>query len=84
MNKCVKKLFGKEEVVIDPLLMFEGALIIASNSDVTKQDVFEHELSVSLPAIFDLDGKIRLADDESNLPDYIAQNNSTRNITRRK
>ena len=78
-----KKLFGKEEIVIDPLLMIEGALIIANNSDVTKQDVFEHELSVSLPAIFDLDGKIRLADDKSNLPDYIAQNNSTINITRR-
>ena len=79
----MKKLFGKE-VLIDHLLMIEGALKIANNSDVTKQDVFEHELSVSLPAIFDLDGKIRLADDESNLPDYIAQNNSTRNITRRK
>ena len=68
-----KAMIGKEEVVIDPLLMIERALIIANNSDITKQEVFEHELSVSPPSIFDSDGQLRVADDKANLTDYIAQ-----------
>ena len=69
----LKTMIGKEEVVIDPFLMIERALIITNNSDITKQKVFEHELSVSPPSIFDSDGQMRLADDKSNLTDYIAQ-----------
>ena len=62
------------EVVIDRLLMIERPFIIANNSDVTKQEVFEHEFQVSPPAIFDSNGILRLADDKANLTDYIAQN----------
>ena len=67
-------MIGKEEVVIDPFLMIERALIIAENSDITKQQVFEHELSVSPPALFDPEGQLRLTEVKSNLTDYIAIN----------
>ena len=36
-------MFEHVEVVIDRLLMIERPFIIANNSDVTKQEVFEHE-----------------------------------------
>ena len=51
--------------------MIERALIVTNNSDLTKQDVFECELSVYPPSIFNSDGQMRLADDKSNLTDYI-------------
>ena len=35
-----KVLVGKEEVVLDPLMLCERALLIADNSDISKKDVF--------------------------------------------
>ena len=67
-----KVLVGKEEVVFDPLVLCERALLIADNSDISKKDVFEHELSLNPPSLFGTDGLIRYADDKSNLTNLIA------------
>ena len=64
-----KMTIGKEEVVIDPLLMLERALIISHDTP----EVFEFELTVNPPAPFTSDGRMRLADDKSHLTDYIAK-----------
>ena len=64
-----KMTIGKEEVVIDPLLMLERALIISHDTP----EVFEFELTVNPPAPFTSDGRMRLADDKSHLTDFIAK-----------
>ena len=66
-------LIGKEMEVMDPLVLFERALVIADISDITKKYVFEHELSHYPPSLFGSNGLLRSADDKSNLTDYIAQ-----------
>ena len=43
---------GEEEVVFDPLVFVERALVIADISDITKKEVFEHELSFNPPSLF--------------------------------
>ena len=68
-----KVLVGKEEVVLDPLMLCERALLIADNSDISKKYVFEHELSLNPPSLFGTNGLIRYADDKSNLTDLIAK-----------
>ena len=65
-------LVGNEEVVIDPLVLFERALVIADISDITKKEIFETELSLYPPSLFDTNGLLRSADDKANLTDYIA------------
>ena len=59
-------------MVLDPLMLCERALLIADNSDISKKDVFEHELSLNPPSLFGTDGLIRYADDKSNLTNLIA------------
>ena len=41
-----KVLVSNEEVVIDPLVLFERALVIADIADITKKKIFETELSL--------------------------------------
>ena len=63
---------GDEEVVIDPLVLFERALVIADIADITKKEIFETELSLYPPSLFGTNGLLRSADDKANLTDYIA------------
>ena len=63
---------GDEEVVIDPLVLFERALVIADIADITKNEIFETELSLYPPSLFGTNGLLRSADDKANLTDYIA------------
>ena len=64
---------GKEMEVMDLLVLFERALVIADISDIIEKYVFKHELSFYRPSICCSNGLLRSADDKSNLTDYIAQ-----------
>ena len=63
---------GNEEVVIDPLVLFERALVIADISDITKKEIFETEISLYPPSLFGNNGLLRSPDNKANLTDYIA------------
>ena len=66
-------LVDKDKVVIEPIALYERALVIADISDITKKEIFEHELSLYPPSLFGGDGLLRTAEDKSNLTDNIAQ-----------
>ena len=68
-----RALVGNEEVVIDPLVLFERALVIADISDITKKEIFETELSLYPPSLFGTNGLLRIADDKANLTDYCSR-----------
>ena len=66
-------LVDKEKVVIEPITLYERALVIADISDITKKQVFEHELSLYPPSLFGGNGLLRTADDKSKLTECIAK-----------
>ena len=79
-----KVMIGEEEMVFDPLVLFERALVIADSSDITKKEVFEHELSLNPPSLFGNNGLLRSADDKANLTDHIAQEYQSESTTEKE
>ena len=63
---------GNIEVSIDPQLLFQRLLIIASNTEIDLDELFKYELSIYPPSLFEGNGLLNLAR-KNQLSDSIAK-----------
>ena len=68
-----KIMIGKEEVVIDPQLLFQRLLIIPNSSDIVAVQLWEYELSIHPLAIITKNGLLHLVGDKANITSYLTQ-----------
>ena len=69
----IKVVVGKEEVVIDPQLLFQRLLIIANSIDISSVQLWEYELSINPLAIITKNGLLRPVSNKAKLTSYLAQ-----------
>ena len=63
----IKVVVGKEEVVIDPQLLFQRLLIIANSIDIGSVQLWEYELSINPLAIITKNGYLRPVSNKAKL-----------------
>ena len=68
-----KVMAGKEELFVDPQLLYQRMLILANSYGVDLLELFKHELSIYPPSLFKRNGELRYADDKAILTDFIAK-----------
>ena len=68
-----KIMVGEEEVFIDHNLLFQRSLVLMRNPEINIDQLFEHELSVHPPSLFNANGHLRSADDKAALTNLIVK-----------
>ena len=74
INPMGEKVIADGEVVeFDPNMLLQRCLVLMRNPDVNLEQLFEHELSVCPPSLFNKNGHLRSADDKAALTNLIVK-----------